>query len=108
MTYKYGCSDSRFHKLGPMQLLIWKAIQEAKGAGLLEFDLGRTDCNNEGLLTFKDRLGGARSTLTYQRYPAPIQQGAESASMGIAKSLIALAPRSLLPTAGNIVYPHID
>jgi len=108
MTYKYGCSDSRFHKLGPIQLLIWKAIQEAKGAGLLEFDLGRTDCNNEGLLTFKDRLGGARSTLTYQRYPAPTQRAIEGASMGIAKSLIALTPRGLLATAGSIVYPHID
>lgn len=109
MTYKYGCSDSRFHKLGPMQLLLWKAIEEAKGDGLLEFDMGRTDCGNDGLLTFKDRWGAARSTLTYLRYPPPKTQPAgESLSMRIAKSVIGLTPSSLLPAAGRIFYPHID
>ena len=47
----------RFHRLGSMQLMIWKAIQEAKESGLLEFDMGRTDWGNEGLLAFKDRWG---------------------------------------------------
>jgi CelD/BcsL family acetyltransferase involved in cellulose biosynthesis len=109
MTYKYGCSDPQFHKLGPMQMLMWRAIQEAKNDGLLEFDMGRTDSSNEGLLTFKDRWGGARSTLTYLRYPAPkAQRGAETASIRIAKSLFALTPISLMATAGNIIYPHID
>lgn len=109
MTYKYGCSDSRFHSFGPMQLLLWKAIQEAKGDGLLEFDLGRSDCNNDGLLTFKDRWGGTRSTLTYLRYPEPATPRATGrASMRIARSLVALAPDSLLARAGNILYPHID
>ena len=37
MTYKYGCSDPQFHRLGPMQMLIWRAIQEAKGRGV-KFD----------------------------------------------------------------------
>jgi Acetyltransferase (GNAT) domain len=109
MTYKYGCSDSQFHRFGPMQFLMWKAIQEAKGDGLLEFDMGRTDLSNEGLLTFKDHWGGARSTLTYMRYPEPKPQRAtESGSMRIAKSLIAVSPESLLVRAGNILYPHID
>jgi len=109
MTYKYGCSDSRFHKFGPMQLLMWNAIQEAKSEGLLEFDMGRTDRTNEGLVTFKDRFGGTRSILTYVRYPEPrTQRATESASMRIAKSLFALAPSSLLARAGNILYRHID
>ena len=109
MTYKYGCSDSRYHMLGPVQLLIWRAIQEAKEDGLLDFDLGRTDCHNEGLLTFKDRLGGTRSTLTYLRYPAPRTQTATMhASMRIARFLFSITPSSLLALAGNIFYPHID
>jgi Acetyltransferase (GNAT) domain len=108
MTYKYGCSDSRFHKLGPMQLLLWKAIQEAKETGLLEFDMGRTDLTNEGLLIFKDRWG-RRSTLKYLRYPAPeAQRAAENISVGIARSLFGLAPNSLLRTAGKVLYPHVD
>jgi CelD/BcsL family acetyltransferase involved in cellulose biosynthesis len=109
MTYKYGCSDSRFHRFGPMQLLMWKAIQEAKDEGLLEFDMGRTDCDNEGLLTFKDRWGATRSTLTYMRYPQlSTQRGTGDTFMRAAKSLFALAPDRLLTRAGNILYPHID
>jgi len=109
MTYKYGCSDSRFHKLGPMQLLLWHAIQEAKDSGLLEFDLGRTNLDNKGLLTFKDRWGGVRSNLAYLRYPAlRAQRATESASVGVAQSLFALAPDAVLLTAGNLLYPHVD
>jgi CelD/BcsL family acetyltransferase involved in cellulose biosynthesis len=109
MTYKYGCSDSRYHKFGPMQLLMWKAIQEAKCDGLLEFDMGRTDRTNEGLVTFKDRFGGTRSILTYVRYPEPrTQRAAENASRRMARSLFALAPSSLLARVGNILYRHID
>ena len=108
MTYKYGCSDSRFHKLGPMQLLLWKAIQEAKQTGLCEFDMGRTDLTNEGLLSFKDRWGGTRSILQYLRYPAPVAHAAENVSAGIARSLFGLAPSAVLRTAGNVLYPHVD
>ena len=108
MTYKYGCSDSHYHKLGPMQLLMWKAIQDAKETGLLEFDMGRTDFDNPGLLNFKDRWGGARSTLRYLQYPAPRTHNSENVSLDIAKSLFALAPSSVLRTAGNLLYPHAD
>lgn len=109
MTYKYGCSDSQFHRFGPMQLVLWKAIQEAKNDGLLEFDLGRTEEANEGLLTFKDRWGATRSTLTYSRYPAPTtRRASETASMRLVKSLCVLTPDSLLTRAGNLLYPHID
>jgi hypothetical protein len=108
MTYKYGCSDLRFHRLGSMQLLMWKAIQEAKENGLLEFDMGRTDWSNEGLLTFKDRWGAARSTLLYLRQPAPKpHRRIEDVSMRIAKRIIAWAPDSFLSSAGNILYRHI-
>ena len=68
MTYKYGCSDRQFHKFGPMQMLMWKAIEEAKESGLMEFDMGRTDWENEGLLRYKDHWGAKRSTLVYSRY----------------------------------------
>ena len=109
MTYKYGCSDSQFHRFGPMQFLMWTAIQEAKNDGLVEFDMGRTDLSNEGLLTFKDHWGGTRSPLAYTRYPEPrIHRTTESASLRIAKSLVVLTPASVLTRAGNILYHHID
>ena len=108
MTYKYGCSDPMFHRMGSMQLLMWNAIQDAKNNGLMEFDMGRTDWNNEGLLTYKDRWGGARSTLVYFRYPAiKPQDHMESIPMRIAKRIVTLAPDGLLTTAGSILYRHI-
>ena len=108
MTYKYGCSDPRFHRLGSIPLLLWKAIQEAKAKGLVEFDMGRTDWSNPGLLAFKDRWGAARSTLVYLRHPLPKpSQGTEDISMRIARRIFAWAPESLLSTAGNILYRHM-
>ncbi len=70
LVYKYGCSDERFHNLGGMQLLLWNALQDGKGTGAREFDLGRSAYDNAGLITFKDRWGAARSQLTYWRHPA--------------------------------------
>ena len=68
LVYKYGVSDERFHRLGAMPLLLWKAMLDAKDRGLSLFDLGRTDADNSGLATFKERLGATRSTLTYVRW----------------------------------------
>src|SRR5262249_17297660 len=69
MVYKYGCSDDQYHNLGGMQMLFWKAIREAIEGGLAQFDFGRSDLENQGLLTFKDRWGAARSSLTYWTTP---------------------------------------
>src|SRR5574337_1200846 len=71
MVYKYGCSDTRLNNLGGMPWLFWKAIREARDRGLTELDLGRSSWDNEGLVTFKDRLGGKRMTLNYWKYPQP-------------------------------------
>jgi lipid II:glycine glycyltransferase (peptidoglycan interpeptide bridge formation enzyme) len=69
LVYKYSASDPAFSNLGGTQWLIWKAIKEAKTLGLKELDLGRTDWDNLGLITFKDRLGGKRYSLSYWQYP---------------------------------------
>ncbi len=107
MTYKYGCSDPRFHRFGSMQLLMWRAIQEAKEGGLLEFDMGRTDWSNEGLLAFKDRWGTERSTLLYLRYPAVTPpRRAQEAALSISRRVLASAPGCVATAAGNLLYSH--
>ena len=70
LVYKYGCSDHRFHNLGGMHLLLWKTIQERKRINAREFDLGRSDADNQGLITFKNRWGATKCRLTYWRFPA--------------------------------------
>jgi hypothetical protein len=68
LVYKYGCADARHFHLGAMQLLLWQAIEEAKGHHLQEFDLGRSGMQDKGLIVFKNRWGATPTTITYFRY----------------------------------------
>jgi lipid II:glycine glycyltransferase (peptidoglycan interpeptide bridge formation enzyme) len=108
LIYKYGCSDKALSNLGGMQFLFWKAIQDAKSEGLQEFDLGRSDWDNEGLIQFKDRLGATRSTLTYWRYPASsVAQTKDTWKMNVAKRIFSHLPSACLSAAGNLLYRHV-
>ena len=108
LVYKYGCSDARFSHCGGMQLLFWRAIQEAKENGLREFDLGRSDCDNPGLVAFKDRWGSSRSTLTYWRCPAVnLENLPPGWPMRVAKQMFAHMPDGVLTAAGNVLYKHV-
>jgi len=108
LVYKYGASDARFHPLGGMHLLFWKSIQEAKRDNLQVFDFGRSDFDNPGLLTFKDRWGAARSLLTYSRFstapPAPATPGWKHQ---VAGHIFSRLPDRLLCSAGNLLYKHL-
>jgi CelD/BcsL family acetyltransferase involved in cellulose biosynthesis len=108
MVYKYGCSDASFNNLGAMHFLFWKTIEEAKNIGLQEFDLGRSDCDNPGLIAFKDRWGAARTKLVYSRYPRrPPSISSESLELQIAKKIFARMPDDFLTAVGRLLYRHI-
>jgi hypothetical protein len=108
LVYKYGCSDHKSNHLGGMQLLFWQAIQAAKNDRLSEFDLGRSECDNQGLIKFKDRWGATRSTLTYFRFPFKCSQVASTATQApIVKYFFAHFPDSLLAAAGRVLYKHV-
>ncbi len=108
LVYKYGCSDRRFDKLGGTQLLLWKAIQEAKSNGLRELDMGRSDWSDLGLINFKNRWGAARSTLTYWKYGGDVAD-LERRSRGthIARWLFGHMPARLLRASGSLFYRHV-
>jgi len=109
LVYKYGCSDSRFHNSGAMVLLFWRAIQTGKRAGAMYFDMGRSDCDDAGLLTFKMHWGSTRSLLSYWTYPARSSHTvAPRWQMHIAKQIFARIPDGLLTVAGKLLYRHID
>lgn len=108
LVYKYGCSDARFHSLGGVSLLFWRAIQEAKQEGLEEFDLGRSDSDQTGLITFKDHWGSSRSTLTYFRYPrTDLHLARESRRMRFAKRVLGHFPDGILAVTGRLFYKHM-
>jgi lipid II:glycine glycyltransferase (peptidoglycan interpeptide bridge formation enzyme) len=108
LVYKYGCSDLKFNYLGGTQLLFWNAIQAAKKDQLSEFDLGRSDRDNPGLVAFKDRWGAARSTLTYWRFPSQgFQMVSTAARTPLVKNLLSCFPDPLLVAAGRMFYKYI-
>jgi len=108
LVYKYGCSDSRFHRLGGMPLLFWKAIQEGKRLGAKEFDLGRSEIDNPGLAAFKGHLGAACSTLTYFSYPPQVSSNPASGwKMKVVRNTFGWLPDTLLITVGRLLYRHV-
>jgi CelD/BcsL family acetyltransferase involved in cellulose biosynthesis len=108
IVYKYGCSNAQFSNLGGTQLLLWKAIVDAKAAGMTCMDFGRSDADNEGLIKFKDRWGATPSQLVYVRWSRkPAAEGARHASAGILKRLFAMMPDVVLETTGRILYRHV-
>jgi CelD/BcsL family acetyltransferase involved in cellulose biosynthesis len=107
MTYKYGCSDTRFNNLGGTPLLFWKMIQEARESGCERVDLGRSDIDNEGLVAFKEHWGAPRLTLNYWRYPHKPHSQRGTWKNRVMEKLVSVAPELSLVAAGEFLYPHI-
>ena len=109
MVYKYGASDAAFHSVGGTHFLFWKAIQKARAQGCVALDLGRSDLEHEGLLTFKDRWGAARSAVTYWRNPAanPASSPWRGYVIDRAKQVLGRAPNGFRVAAGRLLYKHV-
>jgi hypothetical protein len=108
LIYKYGCSDHKFSNLGGTQFLLWNAIQEAKRDQATEFDMGRSDFDNSGLVAFKDRWGATRTELAYLRYPLGHSNSiAEAAQASIGKYVWSHVPSGVLAAAGRALYRHM-
>jgi hypothetical protein len=108
VIYKYGCSDAAYHNLGGMSFLFWRAIQDAKESGAQEFDLGRSDLDNPGLIAFKGHLGAQASQLVYYRYPPSATLAREGRlEIKVARRMVSLLPNRLVSIAGAILYRHI-
>jgi hypothetical protein len=108
VTYKYSCSDPRFKNLGATAFLLWRMIMEEKANGFEELDLGRSDIDNPGLISFKDNWGATKSVLSYRRYPIGSLASEERKwARWIVKQIIAPASDSSLVKLGNLLYRHI-
>ncbi len=107
MIYKYGCSNAAFHRFGGTALLFWKTIQDAKDRGFEELELGRSDVDNLGLVTFKERWGATRTVIRYWSYP-PQPAGLPSVwKKALARHLVPILPDIALETIGGLLYKHV-
>jgi CelD/BcsL family acetyltransferase involved in cellulose biosynthesis len=107
MTYKYGCSEPQSNKFGGMALLFWRTIEEATAKGLEELDMGRSDVNNSGLITFKEHWGATRYPLSYWQYRSGTADGKTPMKVRGLPRIFSVSPEWLLITAGRLLYRHI-
>jgi len=110
VVYKYGCSDSAFHRFGAMPFLFWQTIQRIKAEHAIQLDLGRSDSDATGLMAFKNHLGAVATPLTYYRYPASSTTPTVLTRLMQNPKVSAVSahlPRVLLRAAGSFLYRHI-
>ena len=107
MVYKYGCSDARFHRFGGMALLFWNAIKEAKNKGCEQFEMGRSDRRNLGLISFKEHWGAVGTELSYWRYPQNPKAAADNWQEKVLHRLVPVVPDSALRIIGKVLYRHV-
>lgn len=106
--FKFGCSDARYKNLGATPWLLWRAITAAKLDGAQEFDLGRTQKDNAGLLSFKNHWMPETKSLVYWQYPQGISLGSvDDWKLKFAKGAFSYLPDKLLTVIGELVYRHI-
>jgi len=109
VTYKYGCSDSRFNSLQGTSFLFWRTMLDAWADGASVFDMGRSDLHNPGLIAFKDHWGAARHDLTYYRFPPARRKDSSSEGnlLAAAKRLLKVVPDPIFTAVGGLLYRHV-
>ncbi len=106
--YKYGASDARYHYLRPNNLVMWEGLNWHRENGCLVLNLGRTDPEDAGLLTYKRLWGAKESELKYRRFD--FKKNAyvlvSSRSQKLAVRISKFMPKSLMNLVGRIIYRH--
>ena len=107
--YKYGCWAERFRPLGAIPWLLWRAIAAAKSNGATEFDFGRTEESNDGLVAFNNHWVPCPKRLVCWRYSDSSQShdSADSWKLKMAKGAFSYVPSGLLTITGKLLYRHI-
>lgn len=108
LYYKYGCSLKSLNKLGAVPWLLWRAIAAAKSTGALQFDMGRTEETNAGLLAFKNHWVPRPQEMIYWTFPAASVLGPlDGWKVKTAKRIFSYLPDRLLTITGRLIYRHI-
>jgi FemAB-related protein (PEP-CTERM system-associated) len=110
IRYAYGASDEHYLHLAPNNLLMWTAIKVACVQGYQTFDMGRTACDNEGLMEFKRRWGAIKELLPYYYYPhiAGLASTSESSwKFRLLTSCWKRVPLAAAGTLGGSLYKHL-
>src|SRR6266571_5862870 len=110
IRYAYGASDERYLYLAPNDLLMWTAIKLGCTLGCQTLDMGRTACDNQGLMEFKRRWGALKEPLPYYYSPHVAGLASTSESSWKYRLLTTCWKQLPLPLAGSLggyLYKHL-
>jgi hypothetical protein len=109
---KMGVSDLEFQEFRPNNLLLWEVMKLGNATGATALDMGLTQADHEGLISFKDSLGGSRIPVIYHRLlPRGFDESRERATKALLKQttdfIIASNPdNDMLAEAGTMLYKY--
>lgn len=108
LTYKYGASDEDGLSLRPNHLIFWNAIQWGCSNGYSLLDFGRSDLDNMGLRTFKNRWGANETPLRYSTFP-PINRSSQTSRFvkTAIQALIRKTPLEICKLGGQLYYKYV-
>ena len=105
LTFQISASDPRALFYRPNNMMLWGAMQEAQNRGYTKFDMGRTDCTNEGLRKFKLSWGCEEISLYFSYYPPRDQKELlRNLNRLIVNPVIRHSPEFVCRAAGRLVY----
>lgn len=108
IIYKYSAWNKDYQQLRPNNLLIWEAIKYASKSGLKQFQFGRTEVGNSGLLQFKRGWGATESIQKYYRYFIPGSRFCTNPpKFKSSYFLFEIMPLPFLKLIGKMIYRHV-
>ncbi|MCK5224860.1 GNAT family N-acetyltransferase [Candidatus Calescamantes bacterium] len=104
--YMWGCYDLALSHLSPIALLLDHQIIKLASEGYKELDLGQTQIGNQGLLFFKENLGGVHRKLNKVYIPKAksFRIPAGDNSFSIAKNVFRVLPDWLVKTLTPLIF----
>jgi len=112
LTYKFAASNPEFLGLRPNNILLWEGIRMACEGGFGSLDLGLSDLDQQGLLSFKRHVASAEGRITFLQHTppgaSPAHEGGVKALLGRMTGLLTApgVPDAVTEDAGNALYRY--
>lgn len=106
LIYKFGASDKRHLSLRANNLVMWAGIEWGCKMGYASLDLGKTDLDNQGLRTYKNRWTATELPLEYSYRGQVRSAGQHSKLQGVMGKVIRWSPPLVCRALGELLYAH--
>lgn len=107
LTMKYSADTRDYDDLFPNYLLDYTAMRWAAENGFKTIDFGRSAITNEGLRSYKDRLGATEIPLMYSVINGKPPVNTSGNLSNIMEKVIQHSPTFVCRVAGEVLYRHV-